>query len=71
MLLSIGLDHAISRGIAHAKQSKTLAHLLIIQKTLISLIDRTADQFSGTGGTSTGTAGVGEIDAGFFCCIER
>ena len=49
MLLSIGLDHAISRGIAHAKQSKALAHLLIIQKALIGLIDRTTDQLPGTG----------------------
>ena len=27
MLFSVGLDHAIGGGIAHAKQGETLAHL--------------------------------------------
>ena len=70
MLSSIGFDYTISGGIAHAKEGKPLAHLIIIEKTLIGLIHRATHLTAGASGTGSGPTGIGKINSGLLCCIE-
>ena len=70
MLFSVGLDHAISGGIAHTKKGKPLTHPIFIEKALIVLIHRATHQTAGAGGTGACPAGIGQIHIGLLSRIE-
>ena len=70
MLFSVGLDHTIRGWIAHTKEGKPLAHLIIIEKTLSDLIHRATHLTAGAGGTGFGPTGIGQINPSLLCYIE-
>ena len=70
LVFHVGLDRAITQRIAHAKQSKALRHLVVIQEALVSLINASVEDFACACAAGASTAGIGEINALLFSSIE-
>ena len=66
----MGFNHTIRCGIGHTGEHEACFDLVVIQETLIGLINFTGDEFAGAGGASTGTAGIREVNASLFSRVK-
>ena len=70
LFFSVGLDGAIGGGVSHARQHEACFDLIVVQEALVGLINGASGDFSGAGGASASAAGVRQINALLFCCVE-
>lgn len=66
----MGLDGAVRRGVSHAGQDKASFDLIVVQEALVGLINGASGDFASAGGASASAAGVRQVDALLFCCVE-
>merc|ERR1719433_76178 len=70
LILAMRLDCHVGSGICYACEAEAVIHLVIVQESLIRLIDGTFKDFAGTAGTRTRTAGIGELQAFLLGLIQ-
>ena len=70
LFFSVGLDGAVRRGVSHARQHEASFDLIVVQEALVGLINGASGDFAGAGGASASAAGVRQVDALLFCCVE-
>merc|ERR1719471_2356024 len=70
LILAMRLDCHVGSGICYACEAKAIIHLVVVQESLIRLIDGTFKDFAGTAGTRTRTAGIGELQAFLLGLIQ-
>ena len=70
LFFSVGLDGAIGGGVSHAGQHKARFDLIVVQEALVGLINGAGSDFASAGGASASAAGVRQVDALLFCCVE-
>ena len=70
LFFSVGLDGAVRGWVCHAGQHETSFDLIVVQEALIGLINGAGGDFASASGTSTSAAGVRQVDALLFCCVE-
>ena len=70
IILHTSRDGAVARGVAHAKQGKARGDLILVEETLIRLVDTAAQNFASAGATSPSPTGVGEVNALLLSGIE-
>ena len=70
LFFSVGTDGAVGCGICDAGQHETSFNLIVVQEALVGLINGASSDLAGTGGTSASAAGVRQVDALLFCCVE-
>merc|ERR1719471_2375050 len=70
LILAMRLDCHVGSGICYACEAEAVIHLVVVQESLIRLIDGTLKDFAGTAGTRTRTAGIGELQAFLLGLIQ-
>ena len=70
LFFGMGLDGAIGGGVSHARQHEASFDLIVVQEALVGLINGASGDFASAGGASASAAGVRQINALLFCCVE-
>ena len=70
LFFGVGLDGAVGGGVSHAGQHEASFDLIVVQEALVGLINGASGDFAGAGGASASAAGVRQVDALLFCCVE-
>jgi hypothetical protein len=58
----VGFDRAVRGGHRHAGEYEAGGELVLVEKSLIVLVDTAADQLASTGRTGASTAGYRQIN---------
>lgn len=66
----MSLDGNIGSWVSNAGKDKSIVGLVIIQETLVRLIDSSGNDFTSAGAASSGSARVWKINTGLLSCIK-
>jgi len=70
LFLGVGANGAIGGGIGHAGEHEARFDLIVVQEALVGLVHAASGDLASAGGASTGSAGVGQVDALLFSSVE-
>ena len=70
VLLLVGLNGAVGRGVGDAGEREALAHLIVVEEGSIGLVNGASGDDARAGGAGAGTARVGKVDAVLLGLVE-
>lgn len=71
LFLHVDSNFAVRGRVGDASKNKAISNLVIVKEGLFGLVDASANNLSGAGGASSGTATVGELNSGFLGSINN
>ena len=70
LILTVGLDGHIGGGIGDASEAESIAHLVIIQESLVALVNAALKHLASAAGARSSTAGVWQFQAFLLSLIQ-
>ena len=70
LILAVGLDGHIGGGIGDASEAESIAHLVIIQESLVALVNAALKHLASAAGARSSTAGVWQFQAFLLSLIQ-
>ena len=69
ILFLVGGDNAIACRVSDAEEDESLSNLIIIKKSLVTLINSARNQTASAGNTGPRTTRIGQVEATVLSCI--